>query len=281
MNEHILIVTNGFEGTRASIHYGAWAAQNLGRPVTLLGVREETDEEHPLEDMYGDAIQILKEAGVEYSLELAEGQTETLLKPRVGKGDVMMLAFGPLGRPQIRRWMFGRSFRHIMAELNVPLLYVPQERLPVRRMLVCLGGLGYAVTAEHLGLYLAQRARAEVTFLHVVQPMDLDYPETRKILENVEHLDETDTLPGRGLREGLAEARADGLQAAARVRQGNPVHEILEEIKTGNYDLVCMGSAYSAHGLRPLYTPNVTAEVAEAAACPILCARYGSGETLA
>jgi len=42
----------------------------------------------------------------------------------------------------------------------------------------------------------------------------------------------------------------------------------------GEYDLICMGSPHSAHSLRHLYTPNVTAEVAEAANCPILTARY-------
>jgi hypothetical protein len=35
-----------------------------------------------------------------------------------------------------------------------------------------------------------------------------------------------------------------------------------------------MGSLYSAHGLRQLYAPNVTAEVAEVIGCPVLSVRY-------
>jgi hypothetical protein len=44
--------------------------------------------------------------------------------------------------------------------------------------------------------------------------------------------------------------------------------------REGNYDMICMGSHYSAHALRQLYMPNVTAEVAESAHCPVLTVRH-------
>ena len=52
------------------------------------------------------------------------------------------------------------------------------------------------------------------------------------------------------------------------------VEEILGELKEGNYDLLCMGSSYSTNTLRQYYAPHVTAEVAEAAHCPVLTARF-------
>ena len=75
-------------------------------------------------------------------------------------------------------------------------------------------------------------------------------------------------------REALDLAQNAGLNAKIVTRQGNVVEEILAEIKEGSYDMACMGSAYSAHTLRQLYTPNVTAEVAEAAHCPVLTVRH-------
>jgi nucleotide-binding universal stress UspA family protein len=53
------------------------------------------------------------------------------------------------------------------------------------------------------------------------------------------------------------------------------VHEILEEMRNGHYDLVAMGSPYSSESLRHLYMPNVTAEVAETLISPILVVRQG------
>jgi hypothetical protein len=44
----------------------------------------------------------------------------------------------------------------------------------------------------------------------------------------------------------------------------------------GLQHLVCMGSPHSAHGLRQMYAPNVTAEVAETIGCPVLTVRYQS-----
>ena len=102
----------------------------------------------------------------------------------------------------------------------------------------------------------------------------MDYPEARAVRENWDHLTDTDTLLGRTLQKGLNKARKAGLKTDLKTRQGNVIEEILAELKDGDYDLVCMGSLYSAHGLRQMYAPNVTAEVAEVIGCPVLTVRY-------
>jgi nucleotide-binding universal stress UspA family protein len=113
-----------------------------------------------------------------------------------------------------------------------------------------------------------------VTILHVIPPTDLDYPTTRDVRKHVRDLQDTDTILGRSLRKGLDIAKATGLNAKLVTRQGHIVEEILAEVKQGDYDMVCMGSRYSGHTLRQLYTPNVTAEVAESVNCPVLTVRH-------
>jgi nucleotide-binding universal stress UspA family protein len=161
-----------------------------------------------------------------------------------------------------------------MEQIKGPILYVPEIRLPLKRLLISSGGLGYEVAAENLALQVATLSRADVTILHVIPPTDLDYPTTRDVREHVKNLQDTDTMLGRSLRKALDIAKAAGLSANLITRQGHIVEEILAEIKQGNYDMVCMGSRYSAHALRQLYTPNVTAEVAEAVNCPVLTVRH-------
>jgi len=168
----------------------------------------------------------------------------------------------------------GRSIRHLMEEIEQPILYVPESKLPLKKILICIGGLGYEVTAEHIAMQIAMKSRAEIILLHIVPPMDLDYPTARAVSKNWQTLSQTDTPIGRSLRQALEIANADGLTAKITARQGNVVEEILAEIKKENYDLLCMGSAYSANALRQLYAPNVTAEIAEAVTCPVLTARY-------
>ncbi len=278
MKPDLLIATNGFKGTWPSIEYGAWLAATLDKKVTLLGVTEHInpaaiDDHHPLEDVFERAIGLFKQNGVEYSLEVQNGNAEEII-PRKARQEDFIVVSGPLGRPQIRRMLTGRSIRHLMEEIEQPILYVPESKLPLKKILICIGGLGYEVTAEHLAMQIAMKSRAEITLLHIVPPMDLDYPTARTVSKNWQNLSQTDTPVGRSLRQALEIANADGLTASITARQGNVVEEILAEIKKEEYDLLCMGSSYSANALRQLYAPNVTAEIAEAVSCPVLTARY-------
>jgi nucleotide-binding universal stress UspA family protein len=278
MKPELLITTNGFKGTWPAIEYGAWLASVVDANVTLLGVTEKLnpaaiDDHHPLEDLFERAVALFKEAGVKYTLEVRNGDAEEII-PRKTREQDYITVIGPLGRPQIKRMLTGRSIRHLMEQIEKPILYVPETKLPLKKVLVCIGGLGYEITAENIAMHMAIKSRAEITLLHIVAPMDLDYPAARTVRDNWQSLAKTDTAIGRSLRQGLELAQANGVPAQVKARQGHIVEEILSELKEGNYDLLCMGSPYSANALRQMYAPNVTAEVAETAGIPILTARY-------
>lgn len=278
MKPDLLITTNGFEGTWPSIEYGTWLAATLEKNITLLGVTENLnpaaiDDHHPLEDLFARAVELFGKNGVTYTLEVQNGNAEEIIPRKAKQGDYIIV-LGPLGRPQFRRMLTGRSIRHLMEEIEQPILYVPESKLPLKKILICMGGLGYEVTAEHIAMQMAMKSRAEITLLHIVPPFDLDYPTTRTVSKNWKNLAETDTPIGQSLRQALEIAKDDGLTANVKARQGNIVEEIMAEVKEGNYDLLCMGSIYSTNALRQLYTPNVTAEIAEGGLCPVLSARY-------
>jgi nucleotide-binding universal stress UspA family protein len=278
MKPDLLIATNGFKGTWPSIEYGTWLAATLETNITLLGVTENLspaaiDDHHPLEDVFARAVELFQKNGITYSLEVQNGNAEDVIPRKAKQGDYIIV-LGPLGRPQIRRMLTGRSIRHLMEEIKQPILYVPESKLPLKKILICIGGLGYEVTAEHIAMQMAMKSRAEITLLHIVPPMDLNYPTAKTVSAHWQNLAETDTPIGRSLRQALDVAKKDGLTANVKARQGNVVEEIFAEVKEGNYDLLCMGSMYSSNALRQLYAPNVTAEIAEGGFCPVLSARY-------
>ena len=278
MKPELLIATNGFKATWAGIEYGAWFAHSMQMKVRLLGVSEKPhpasiDEHHPLDDFFARAVELFQKDGVEYSLELHHGNAEQVIPEKANQGNFLTVVT-PLGRFRIRHWLTGRSFRVLMEEIKGPILYVPVIRLPLKNLLISAGGLGYEVDAENLALQVATVTRADVTLLHVIPPTDLDYPTTRDVREHAGDLQDTDTILGRSLRKGINIAKEAGLNAKLVTRQGHVVEEILGELKQGDYDMVCMGSRYSAHALRQLYTPNVTADVADAVNCPLLTVRH-------
>lgn len=278
MESELLITTNGFKGTWFAIEYGAWLAEIMGMKVRLLGVNEKLnpaaiDDHHPLEDVFERAMALFQEKGLEYSLEVRNGVAEYVIPENSNSGNYITVV-SRLGRPQLKRLITGRSIRPLMEQVKGPILYVPEMRLPLKKILISAGGLGYEEAAENLALQVAAVNQADVTILHVVPLTELDYPTTRGVREHMKDLAETNTLPGRSLRHALEIAQKAGLNAKAIARQGIIVEEILTELKEGNYDMVCMGSSYSANTLRQYYAPHVTAEVAEAAHCPMLTARY-------
>ncbi|MEW5828071.1 MAG: universal stress protein [Chloroflexota bacterium] len=269
-----LMITNGYEENRPALQYGVWLAQLLQANVDLLGIAESPDRLGSVERQVDETATRLMEAGVNFTARIVKGKVENVLQEPIQQQEHDMLVLGQLGRPPLRRLVTGRSFRHILAEISLPILYVPAVRWPIRRALVCIGGLSYALTVENRGLIIANAAKAALTLLHVVPPIDLDYPIAREIKDNWNHLAETNTLPGKTLRQAVSLATDLGLKVELKVLHGHIVEEILKEIKSQDYDLVCLGSPYSAHGLRYLYAPNVTAEVAEHAKVPILTARF-------
>lgn len=278
MDSDILIVTNGTKESYPAVEQGAWLAEVLGAKITLLGVTEKLnpaaiDSIHPLENVFEKAVGLFKARGTEYRLEIRNGSAEKIVPMEAKKNDSIVV-LGPLGRPQIQRWMTGRSIRTFIEEIEQPLLYVPETKQPVKKILISVGGLGYDVTAEHLAMQVAVKCGADVELLHIVPPIDLDYPTAKVMSQNWQNLAETDTPVGRSLRKSLENARGAGLAASVKVRHGNVIEEILAEMHGGNYDLLCMGSSYSVHSLRQMYSANVTAEIMDQAVCPVMTARF-------
>jgi nucleotide-binding universal stress UspA family protein len=280
MAVELLVATNGYLGTWPAIEYGAWLANSLQMKITLLGVTEKMssvsmEANHPLENMLEKAVSLFKDKGVEYSLDVRSVEAEHVIPEKANNGDYMVVV-GPLGRSQLKRWLTGRSIRPLMEKIENPIVYVPQIRIPVKKILVSIGGLGYAESAENLAFQVAAACNAEVIILHVVPRAELNYPGTREVRDHLDDLVNTDTLPGRSLRKALEMGKELGLNAGVVPRVGNIVEQILEELKEGDYDIVCMGSSYSTDSLRKLYTPNVTAEIAEIVHLPVMTARYKS-----
>lgn len=271
MSKKILLATNGCSQNWATIQYATEMAKIMTVPLTLLGIVEKFDMEHPVEEIFNRAVTLFQEKELDYDLQIVNGDTENILA-EIDWDDETYLFIGPLGRSQFRQWFVGHSFRKILEKVPCPIFYVREARLPIKKILMCFGGLDYTSNAEKIGLEIGRRAGAEVKFLHVVPPIEseqLSIQDTEKKPENL-----IDKKPAKTLEKAQEHADDEGVESNVVVRQGNIVQQIIAELETQSYDLVCMGSSFShPDKMRRHYAPNVTAEVAEAVNCPVLTAR--------
>lgn len=271
-NIQILIGTNGNMATRPAIQYGIWLAGLLSLPVYLLGIAERSHPSSGIEKLFDEAISDLEIKGISYKVSFDQGRASVVMARHAHLGRYVTIA-GPLGRPIWRRYIQGRSFRRLMAKIETPIVYVPQLLIPPKKILLCMGGLSYTRSVVRWTSLLAQKNGSSVTLYHVVEPITLDYPVAQTVHEHWQDIIHTDTPQGTNIKYALDEFEKKGIQYDLRVFQGNAVKEILGEIRRGNYDLISMGSMYSAQGLRHLYMPNVTAEVAEVSGRPVFTVR--------
>ncbi|MBM3145699.1 MAG: universal stress protein [Chloroflexi bacterium] len=270
----LLLAFNGADTSLPALDYGVWLAGQIGVPVTLLGVIESPSRRKRVEGVIESVTGRLEAVGIPHHVQLVSGNCRRVICQQAVAGRHLAV-FGPFDRPLLRRWLRGRSFRRILANIAAPVLYVKQVSSRPGKLLVCLGGLGYAKTAEDWALFLARRFDASVTFLHVVEPISYDYPIAQKIQDRWEDILETDTPQGYHLRQALKRAQEMGVPAVFQVCHGDVVHEIIGELNNQDYDLIVMGSPSSSANLRHLFMPNVTAEIAEHVDCPVLAAAFG------
>ena len=277
MNERepgLLLCTNGAQEGRSALDYGAWVAQVVGLPVTLLGIVESQAASTAVEQALRNVESRLEANGVMFSTIRSEGDVREVLAER-SVPEQHLVVIGSLGRPAWQHWIHGSSFRRLMPDLRVPLLYVPGLHCRLERVLVATGALGYASSAESWALHLARCAGATLTILHVAEPVVYHYPTSDQMEAHWRNLLQTDIPQARHLRALLEQAQGLNVTARLQVRQGTLVREIIAEARQGGHDLVVMGSKHSSHSLRRLYLPDVTAEVMEALATPVLAVQTG------
>ncbi len=277
---NLLLCTNGAVEGRPALEYGVWLAGLLDLPVTLLGIVETPAQDASIQQTLHEVGANLEAARIAHTTLVRAGHArDTICAEAIP--DQHLVVLGPLGRPQWRRWLQGSAFRRMMPNLQAPFIYAPTTHRQLNRILVSTGALDYAVSAECWALYLAQRAGATLTILHVAEAVHYHYPTATQMETHWKALLKTDIPQARHLRALLEQAQTQGVETSLRVRQGTVVHEIIAEARAGQYDLVVMGTKHSSHSLRRQYLPDVTAEVMETLKIPVLVVRAGQACVLA
>jgi nucleotide-binding universal stress UspA family protein len=280
MNDYpsLLIALQSGQPSHPALEYGVSLAGLFRSPVTVLGVTK-TGAAPRLEARINAAREELADSGISCEIVWDQGSFERALLRCLADHPDRLTLFSDLHKPIWGRYVLVGRFRRLMAAVSSPLLRVQRPCLPPRRILVCSGGLAYTIPLEKLCVQIAAAASAQVTIFHVVEPVTLDYPLSREVRAHWAELLKTDTPQARHLQSALRAAQNANVEARVLVRHGPLIHELFDEIRTGEYDLVAVGSAYSSRTLRHLTRPDVAALVAANFDCPVLTARGKISDT--
>lgn len=272
---HILVCTDGTPASAPALTFGASLATSLRAQVTVL----QAPAGHPWEQLATRASSAVRDelqaAGIDCrTISRSEFPRQAIVAQATQDGyDVVVLGLLERGG-WLRRWLRGPSTRRVLQHVASPVLVVPADRPPPRRILLCSGDLWYPAETIDLVGQIAQATRAEVTLLYVVPKPPLDYPILHELDDNWGALLQMDNPQARNLKAGRETLRQRGIQTLLSLRHGSVIDQIMDEIHTGEYDLVALGSTYAARSLHRYFEASITDRVVERANRPVLVVRH-------
>lgn len=269
----LLLCHDGTSGSEAAVALGSRLATQLRAQVTVLGASDQPEREAAVARALDDVCGSLRSAGLTCEPLPRTGTPVDGIVAQATQETYDLVVIGPLEQRRLNRWLHGTLVRRVLSEVTTPVLIVPADRPVLRDILLCSGDLWYPAKTIALVAQIAQATGAHVTLLYVTPQALLHYP----ILHDVEDawgaLLQTDTPQGQNLKAGRDHLRGLGIETGVRLRHGPVEAQILAEIREGEYDLVALGSTYSAHGLRHHFVNSITDFVVEHAARPVLVVR--------
>jgi nucleotide-binding universal stress UspA family protein len=271
----ILICTDGSSHGQTALRYGTLLARASHQAATLLGVVESPADRSRVERALEEGQQLLETAPAPHIL-VRQGHAAEEILDEAASGAYDLVVVGARGRRGITRFILGSTSERIARHASVPVLIVGQERQQISRILVCTAGGDPGLEAVKLAARVANLCATHVTVLHVMSQLAAAPGLPAVLIEDLEApaqvLMEHDTPEGAHLEQALQILEGAGITAAARVRHGLVVDEILAEICEQPYDLVVIG-AHGEEGWMRFLLDDVAHQIISHTERPLLVAK--------
>ncbi|SPP63064.1 universal stress protein [Nitrospira lenta] len=269
--------------------------------LTVLEFPPGINPEYPVNQVY---LSELMKAGAKQLVELkARASSRGIaLHTRIATGipceevlaavkaeDSDLVVVGTKGKSGLAHVLLGSTAERVIRTASCPVLTVrmdPDEvysaeagscgGISLNRILVPVDFSDCSLDAVEYAALMAQRHRASVTLLHVLEPVSYGLDFTLLHSAKREEMRERLTARLDDMTRALVEAK---IQAVSQVRGGTPFESILDSARTIQADLIVMGT-HGRRGLSHALSGSVAEAVLRQSRCPVLTVRspkFGSG----
>jgi len=276
--------------------YASTLAASWGAVLTVMSVLEfppGLNPEYPVNRLY--LAELMKQAteglielkartsarGISVQTRIATGipSEEVLAAARAEGTDLIVV--GTVGKTGVEHILLGSTAERIIRTAPCPVLAIRTERsrteqsggkqppVELGRLLVPVDFSDCSLDALEYAVIVAQRAKASLTLLHVLEPVSYGLDFTFPHPDKRERMREAITSRLDGLVSTLASAQ---VTADYLLRGGLPNDSILEAARTGSVDLIVMGT-HGRRGLSHAFYGSVAESVLRQSHCPVLTVR--------
>jgi len=207
--------------------------------LEILGVVEKPNEETHAREGLSAAIQAHSAEFPSLKTRLRAGNAADRILEELDRGVHDMVVLGYRGRHGPARFM-GSTAEKVVTHSRVPILIVPESRRSLRKVLICMAPGVSARSDVIFAGRLAGRAGAQATLLHV---MERDHSELQGVESDPQTSEYLRELTTERLARGILTLKLMGVNSEMKIRQGVAAAEILEEARSGDYDLIALGGS--------------------------------------
>lgn len=293
----LLLATDGSQGSAVAAEYAFALARSWGASLTLMNVLEcppGLDPQNPVNQLY--VTELMKQAtnelvalkaraverGISAQTRIATGiPSEEVLAVATGEApDLIVVGTG--GKTGLAHVLLGSTAERIIRGAPCPVLAVRahpygeeqavgnrRDPTHLERILVPVDCSDCSLDAVEYAALVAQRSKAALTLLHVLEPisygLDFTFPDRAKR----ESIKAGHTKRLSDLVSALASA---GVPSEFLILGGLPTDSILDAARTQSADLIVMGT-HGRRGLSHAFVGSIAESVLRKSSCPVLMVR--------
>ena len=238
----LLVCIDGSELSGKALEFGAQVASQMHGRIEVMGVAEKPNEETRAREGLASAAQAYSARFANLKTRFRHGEAAGRILEELARGAHDLVVLGFRGRHGPGRTL-GSTAERVLALSRVPLLMVPESRRFLKKMLICMATGDSGRSDVLFAGRLAGRAGAEATLLHVLEKEQPFLPGAGPDPGTNEYLKQLTT---ERLARGILTLKLMGVTSEMKVRQGSLATEILDEAKTGDFDLITLGASRAA-----------------------------------
>jgi nucleotide-binding universal stress UspA family protein len=241
----ILIMSDGSPEDNDLLRFSAQLLRDVDEPPTLLVVVDSKSggKRQPVDSLLANAREILGAQNIQ--IEVRSGALTDVTISTANEGGYDLLIVGELKSRKLTPMFSKPDVLRVVQAVSCSVLVVKGEARELRRILLCDSGAG---RATKLAQFTAQFMRmlhteGDTTVLHVMSQISAG-PGVRgkQLRSDADALIQERAPEGDLLRRDVQALVHAGLHPVPKVRHGLVLDEILSEARTGDYDLVVIGT---------------------------------------
>lgn len=239
----ILIATGGAPHSDPALRIGGFIFEAMGASITLLTVIKNESARVQAEAILDRAATLLP-PGARPQNKIRLGQPAAQIVQEVRESNHDLLILGERVHHGLAKRILAPTVEKVMEQMPCPVLIARGQVRPLKRLLVCEGGRDPSLLQRLIAQLSALLTAAEMlTVLHVMSQMAAGPGvEGWELRAEAEELMEEHTPEGKLLEQDMERLAALSVKPEAKVRHGLVVTEILNEARSGDYDLVVIGA---------------------------------------